>query len=60
MTRKRWHYILDEALDAVGFQDNEDVKWGSVMLEVKFEAGREVITIKERETSKPIKGDSNG
>ena len=56
MKREDYHKALDELLDHVGFEDNTEVKWGSVSVEVKYEAGKEVIRITERETSKPIKG----
>lgn len=57
MTRDGYHKLLDDALAHAGFSDKTEVKWGSVVIEVKFEAGREVIRIKERETQKPSKGE---
>ena len=57
MTREDYHRLLDDALRHAGFSDTSEVKWGSVVIEVKFEAGKEVIRIKERETQKPNKGE---
>ena len=50
MTREQWHILLDEALEN-GF--SKEMQWGSCILEVKFERGKEVIRIRERETIKP-------
>lgn len=57
MTREGYHRLLDDALSHVGFTDTSEVTWGSVVIEVKFEAGKEVVRIKERETQKPNKGE---
>lgn len=59
MTRDGYHKLLDDALTHAGFSDTAEVKWGSVVIEVKFEAGQEVIRIKERETQKPNRGNQH-
>lgn len=56
MTRDQAHEALDEALDELGV-GGTTMKWGSVTIEIKYESGRAVIRVRERETIKPIKGE---
>ena len=55
MTRRKFHSEVDELLNRLGFSDEIVMSWGSFVIEVKFENGREILKIKERETIKEVK-----
>jgi len=52
MTREKLHKTIDQILDEMGFEKEVEVPYGSIKFEVKFEAGKEVLTVIERETKK--------
>ncbi len=52
MTRKDLHIGLDELLTQLGFGDTVEQQWGGIILEIKFENGKETIRVKERSTEK--------
>lgn len=55
MTRQKLHKELDEVLDRLGFSSEITQTWGSILIEVKFEHGKEILKVKERETIKEVK-----
>jgi hypothetical protein len=55
MTRAELHQRIDEHLDAMKFKDEVSLPWGSICVQLNFENGKEVITIRERETVKNLK-----
>ncbi|MFA5514632.1 MAG: hypothetical protein WDA17_06970 [Sphaerochaetaceae bacterium] len=50
------HNELDNILKELGYEKTIDMKWGSIAIQIDFQAGKEVITITERRTRKPNKG----
>ena len=52
MTREELHARLDQLLTELGFEKEVSVRWGAIQFEVKFENGKEVLTVRERETKK--------
>lgn len=54
LTRKSLHKELDRFLDSCGYGDDVDLKFGSILMEVKVQHGEENIVIRERETVKPL------
>lgn len=55
MNRTALHKAIDELLDEHGFEQDLTQKWGSFLLEVKFENSRIVLKVKERETVKEVR-----
>lgn len=55
MKRSELHTHIDEHLDSLGFKNDISLSWGSIVVQLNFENGREVITIRERETVKSVK-----
>lgn len=52
MTRAVLHKDIDDLLDDLGFKDEVSKDWGSVTIEIKFEGGKEVITVVDHKTKK--------
>jgi hypothetical protein len=52
MERPELHQKIDLILNEMGFKNSIDMQWGSIMIQVDFQAGKEVLTIKERTTKK--------
>jgi hypothetical protein len=52
MERPELHQKIDIALTEMGFKNSIDMQWGSIMIQVDFQAGKEVLTVKERTTKK--------
>lgn len=52
MTREKFHDMIDQQLDAMGFSDNVNIAWGSIVVQVNFEKGEEVLEIRERHLKK--------
>jgi hypothetical protein len=52
MDRATLHKKIDDQLTEMGFQNSINIPWGSIMIQVDFQAGKEVLTIKERTTKK--------
>lgn len=54
INRKNLHEALDKILDEMGFKEEFELKWGAIAFEVKFEAGRAILSVRERETRKNV------
>lgn len=52
MTREELYEKIDALLTEMGFEKEVEIPYGSIRFEVKFEAGKEVLTVIERETKK--------
>jgi hypothetical protein len=50
------HNELDSVLKSLGYDKTIDMKWGSISIQIDFQAGEEVLTVVERKTKKPNKG----
>jgi hypothetical protein len=56
MDIQKLHNELDSVLKGLGYEKTIEMKWGSVSIQIDFQAGEEVLTIIERKTKKPNKG----
>jgi hypothetical protein len=56
MIIEKLHNELDSILKGMGYDKTIDMKWGSLSIQIDFQAGEEVLTIVERKTKKPNKG----
>ena len=54
LTRTKAHKELDRFLDACGFGEDIDSRFGSLGMEMKFQHGEESIVSRFRETVKPL------
>ena len=54
METQKLHNELDSVLKSLGYDKTIDMKWGSITVQVDFQAGEEVLTIVERRTKKHI------
>ena len=54
MTREKLFKELDALLSELGFADQIAQKWGSITFQINFQAGKEVLSVIERETRKPV------
>ncbi|MEE8113926.1 MAG: hypothetical protein V3T23_06185 [Nitrososphaerales archaeon] len=54
LTRKSMHKELDRFLDKCGYGEEIDLKFGSILMEVKVQHGEENIVIRERERVTPL------
>lgn len=52
MERPELHQKLDELLDYYNWEKRPKIQWGSIMIQIDFQAGKEVLTVKERTTKK--------
>ena len=57
MKREELHRAIDDWLDSCGFREKENIQmaYGAISIQINFEDGKEVITIRERETVKRLK-----
>jgi hypothetical protein len=56
MEIQKLHNDLDQVLKGLGYEKSIEMKWGSITIQIDFQAGEEVLTIVERKTKKPNKG----
>jgi len=54
LTRTKVHAEVDRFLDKCGFGEEIDDKFGSLLMEIKFQHGEENIVVQQRTTVKPL------
>jgi hypothetical protein len=55
MDIQKLHNELDSVLKELGYEKSINMKWGSIAIQIDFQAGKEVLTVSERRTRKQIK-----